>query len=262
MRTLHLGARAFILPVALAAAVLFSVAPSTPAAAATYRRRASRSSRSPGRSSATRGATAPRARPPSIAPGSSSTPTERRATAATIQAGSLRSRRGRSTSTSRRAARPAGRTPGSATSSSGAAARTSASTSATARPISTLRNGVRVHGVYAVTARFTAYLHTGMSTDPPADRPASGRTGPRTSPPPRRPRPSPTAGVVRYPAPSTSARQARMAAAERSMSSSVVCQPETEMRIAARPAHVVPPSQHVPSRWTASMTARVRASPA
>ncbi len=53
-----------------------------------------------------------------------------------------------------------------------------------------------------------------------------------------------------------------MASAERSMSSAVVCQPDTETRMAARPAHVVPPSQHVPSRWTASMTARVRASPA
>lgn len=31
------------------------------------------------------------------------------------------------------------------------------------RAVSTLRNGVRVHGVFAVTARFTAYLHTGMS---------------------------------------------------------------------------------------------------
>ena len=53
-----------------------------------------------------------------------------------------------------------------------------------------------------------------------------------------------------------------MASAERSMSAGVVCQPDTEMRIAARPRHMVPPSQHVPSRWTASMTARVRASPA
>ena len=34
------------------------------------------------------------------------------------------------------------------------------------RAISTLRNGVRIHGVFAVTARFTAYLHTGMSTRP------------------------------------------------------------------------------------------------
>ena len=32
------------------------------------------------------------------------------------------------------------------------------------RAISALTSGVRVHGVYAVTARFTAYLHTGMSS--------------------------------------------------------------------------------------------------
>jgi cell wall-associated NlpC family hydrolase len=32
------------------------------------------------------------------------------------------------------------------------------------RAISTLMNGVRIHRVHAVTARFTAYLHTGMST--------------------------------------------------------------------------------------------------
>jgi cell wall-associated NlpC family hydrolase len=34
------------------------------------------------------------------------------------------------------------------------------------KAISTLRSGVRIHGVFAVTARFTAYLHTGMSTKP------------------------------------------------------------------------------------------------
>ena len=34
------------------------------------------------------------------------------------------------------------------------------------KAISTLMNGVRIHGVHAVTARFTAYLHTGMSTKP------------------------------------------------------------------------------------------------
>jgi cell wall-associated NlpC family hydrolase len=34
------------------------------------------------------------------------------------------------------------------------------------KAISTLRNGVRIHGVFAVTARFTAYLHTGMSVRP------------------------------------------------------------------------------------------------
>ena len=32
------------------------------------------------------------------------------------------------------------------------------------KAISTLRNGVRIHGVFAVTARFTTYIHTGMST--------------------------------------------------------------------------------------------------
>ena len=34
------------------------------------------------------------------------------------------------------------------------------------KAISTLTSGVRIHGVHAVTARFTAYLHTGMSTKP------------------------------------------------------------------------------------------------
>jgi cell wall-associated NlpC family hydrolase len=34
------------------------------------------------------------------------------------------------------------------------------------RAISTLLNGVRIHGIFAVRARFTAYLHTGMSTRP------------------------------------------------------------------------------------------------
>ena len=32
------------------------------------------------------------------------------------------------------------------------------------KAISTLRSGVRIHGVFAVTARFTTYIHTGMST--------------------------------------------------------------------------------------------------
>ncbi len=31
------------------------------------------------------------------------------------------------------------------------------------KAISTLTSGVRIHGIYAVTARFTAFLHTGMS---------------------------------------------------------------------------------------------------
>ena len=32
------------------------------------------------------------------------------------------------------------------------------------KAISALRSGVRIHGIYAVTASFTAFLHTGMST--------------------------------------------------------------------------------------------------
>ena len=34
------------------------------------------------------------------------------------------------------------------------------------KAISTLMNGVRVHGVFAVTARFTTYIHLGMSARP------------------------------------------------------------------------------------------------
>lgn len=34
------------------------------------------------------------------------------------------------------------------------------------KAISTLTSGVRIHGVFAVRAPFTAYLHTGMSTRP------------------------------------------------------------------------------------------------
>ena len=34
------------------------------------------------------------------------------------------------------------------------------------KAISTLTSGVRIHRVHAVTARFTAYLRTGMSTKP------------------------------------------------------------------------------------------------
>jgi HD-GYP domain-containing protein (c-di-GMP phosphodiesterase class II) len=53
----------------------------------------------------------------------------------------------------------------------------------------------------------------------------------------------------------------RMAAAARSMSSSLVDQLETEMRMAVRPCQRVPPSQQVPSACTRAMVASVRASP-
>ena len=58
------------------------------------------------------------------------------------------------------------------------------------------------------------------------------------------------------------AAQRRMASAERSMSSWVVRQFDTDTRIAATPCQVVPPSQQVPSRCTAAITSRVRASAA
>ena len=41
------------------------------------------------------------------------------------------------------------------------------------------------------------------------------------------------------------------------MSSSVVRQLHTEIRIAGSPCHSVPLIQHVPSRWTASITSSV-----
>ncbi len=52
----------------------------------------------------------------------------------------------------------------------------------------------------------------------------------------------------------------RIAAADRSTSSSVVDQFEIDTRIAARPCQVVPPTQHVPSAWTRAMTSRTCAS--
>src|SRR5262249_30553398 len=51
---------------------------------------------------------------------------------------------------------------------------------------------------------------------------------------------------------------ARIAAADRSTSSSVVRQLETEMRIACSPSQSVPPSQQVPSSCTSRITSRVR----
>src|SRR5262249_19179133 len=53
---------------------------------------------------------------------------------------------------------------------------------------------------------------------------------------------------------------ASIAAAERSTSSSVVAQLETEMRSARRPRHSVALAQHVPSCWMPAVTASVAAS--
>ena len=99
---------------------------------------------------------------------------------------------------------------------------------------------------------------------PPDRHPRDHRRG-AAPPPGRRATPSGRAGdraVVRPAAARrrTASRQRRIAATDRSASASVVLQFETEIRIAARPCQVVPPSQHVPSAWTAAMTARVKAS--
>ena len=65
--------------------------------------------------------------------------------------------------------------------------------------------------------------------------------------PPRRRGAKPRLREGLFSSPSTSAVIRRIASADRSMSSSVVDQLLIEMRIAAMPCHVVPPSQQVPS---------------
>ena len=157
-----MGARAFI-PVALAGAVLFSIAPSTPAAATTTTTEAQQIVRiakaqigDPWRY----GASGPYAFDCS---GLVIYAYRKAGDGAAIRAGTLRSARSIYRYFKSR----------------GKASRTNPKIgdlvvwgygshigiySGNGKAISTLRSGVRVHGVYAVTARFTAYLHTGMST--------------------------------------------------------------------------------------------------
>jgi len=163
LRTLHLGARAFI-PVALAGAVLFSLAPSTPAAATTTTEAqqiiqiARRQLGDPWHY----GATGPSAFDCS---GLVRYAFRRAGDAAVIHTGYLRSAR-----SIYRWFRAHGR-----------ASRSNPKVGdlvvwgrgshigiyiGNGKAISTLTNGVHIHGVYAVTARFTAYLHTGMSIKP------------------------------------------------------------------------------------------------
>jgi len=164
LRTLHLGARAFI-PVALAGAVLFSLAPSTPTAAATYATEAQQivaiakaQAGDPWRY----GASGPAAFDCS---GLVIYAFRKAGDGNVVRAGHLRSARAiylyfRS---------------------HGKASRTNPRIGdlvvwgrgshigiyiGNGKAVSTLRNGVRVHRINALTARFTAYLHTGMSTKP------------------------------------------------------------------------------------------------
>lgn len=162
MRTPHLGARAFI-PVALAAAVLFTLAPSTPAAATTTRTEAQQIIQNAKWQIGDPwhyGATGPYAFDCS---GLVVYAFKRAGDGSVIKAGSLRSARSIYLYFK----------------SHGKASRTNPKVGdlviwgggshigiyvGYGRAISALSNGVRVHGVFAVTARFTAYLHTGMST--------------------------------------------------------------------------------------------------
>ena len=163
LRTLHLGARAFI-PVALAGAILFSTAPTTPAAASvtTEGQQIAQIARAQVGDPWRYGATGPSAFDCS---GLVIYSYMKAGDGSVIRAGTLRS----------------------ATSiylyfkSRGKASRSDPKVGdlvvwgygshlgiyiGNGKAVSTLRNGVRVHGVFAVTARFTAYLHTGMSVKP------------------------------------------------------------------------------------------------
>ena len=157
----HMGARAFI-PVALAAAVLFGLAPSTPAAASTTTTEAQqiiRIARSQLGDPWRYGAAGPRAFDCS---GLVRYAFRRAGDYRILKSGALRS--ARAMYRYFKAHGSAGRSNprigdlviwGGGTHVGIYIGR--------GKAISTLRNGVHIHGVFAVRARFTAYLHTGMS---------------------------------------------------------------------------------------------------
>ena len=165
MRTPRLGARAFIIPFALAGAVLFSTAPSTPASAATITTEGQQVVQiakwqigDPWRY----GAAGPYAFDCS---GLVRYAYKRAGDYAVLRSGALRSARSmylwfRS---------------------HGKTSRTNPKIGdlvvwgygshigiyiGAGKAISTLTSGVRIHGIYAVRARFTTFIHTGMSTKP------------------------------------------------------------------------------------------------
>jgi cell wall-associated NlpC family hydrolase len=163
LRTLHMGARAFI-PVALAGAVLFTLAPATPAAATitTEAQQIVRIARWQLGDPWRYGATGPNAFDCS---GLVIYSYRKAGDGSVIHSSTLRSARSIYLYFKRH----------------GHASRTNPKVGdlvvwgygthigiyiGGGKAISTLRNGVRIHGVFAVTARFTAYLHTGMSTRP------------------------------------------------------------------------------------------------
>jgi cell wall-associated NlpC family hydrolase len=164
LRTQHLGARAFIVPVALAAAILFTLAPSTPASASvtTEGQQIVQIAKSKIGDPWRYGATGPSTFDCS---GLVIYAYTRAGDGWAIRHGTLRSARamylffkarGKTSRTNPKigdlviwgAGSHVGIYVGSG------------------KAISTLMNGVRVHGVYAVTAKFTAYIHLGMATRP------------------------------------------------------------------------------------------------
>jgi len=196
LRTLHLGARAFI-PVALAGAALFSLAPSTPASAAgsttTEAAQIIHIARTKLGDRWRHGATGPRTFDCS---GLVRYAYTRAGDGKVIRAGSLASARAMY-----RYFRAHGK-----------ASRTNPKIGdlviwgggthvgiyiGNGKAISTLTSGVRIHRVHAVRARFTAYLHTGMSVQRlPAAVTIASTTAPTPSPQPTAtpaPTPAPTA---------------------------------------------------------------------
>jgi hypothetical protein len=162
LRTLHLGARAFI-PVALAGAVLFTLAPSTPTAAASPRTTEAAQIISIAKSKLgdhwRYGATGPNSFDCS---GLVMYAFRKAGDYAVVKSGHLRSARALYRWFKAH----------------GLASRSNPKIGdlviwgggthvgiyiGNGKAISTLTNGVRIHGVHAVRAKFTAYLHTGMS---------------------------------------------------------------------------------------------------
>ena len=163
MRTLHLGARAFI-PVALAGTILFSLAPSTPAAASTSTeaQQIVRIAKAQLGDHWRYGARGPSAFDCS---GLVIYAYRKAGMGSVIRSSSLRSARAiyRYFKAHGRASRSNPRVGDLVVWGGGSHIGIYIGRG---KAISTLRNGVRIHRVFAVTARFTAYLHTGMATRP------------------------------------------------------------------------------------------------
>ena len=164
MRTQHLGARAFIIPTVLAAAILFTIAPSTPASAAIRTEGQQIAQIAKGKVGAPwhYGATGPWAFDCS---GLVIYAYRKAGEGWAIRNGTLRS--ARSLYLFFRARGKTSRTNPKVGDLVvwGAGSHVGIYVGA-GKAVSTLMSGVRVHGVFAVTAKFTTYIHLGMSARP------------------------------------------------------------------------------------------------